>query len=245
MATALLLAACNDSDNDYPHQAAFVTTHLIGAEPAASGTGRALPAADYYFTGDAGTRLYPADRSRVPGYQPEEGERLIISFNLMESKTAGYDHDIALYGIGRVKIGGTATAATEAEAASYGTAHTSIGSVAETSRDWFNMRVGYSGTDEEKHRFTLVRNLSPETAAAAAAYYPDLSQVDRNDPDYLFLELRHDAAGDPSGIELTEWISVPLDGFATELEGKKGLIVAVPTRANGIRCIYYHFPEAQ
>ncbi len=213
--------ACNDNDSDYPSTYSFVTEHLIGANPS-----------DYYFVHDNGESLYPGDKKRLPGYQAQEGRRAIIYYNLLKTAQAGYDHNISLYAVEHsIRTGVSTVVASEEELLALGSAPTSFNVQTFTTPLYFNICLGYIGSRADQHRFTLVRK-----------NYADAQTAD--DDEFLRLELRHDDNDDNRGTECWEWLSFPIAPFAAELAGKRGTIVEIETRGNGLREALFLLPEA-
>ena len=62
---------------------------------------------------------------------------------------------------------------------------------------------------------------------------------------YLNLELRRDAHGDEGGYNYDRYVSFKLDSFKEDLEGKKGIILRVNTRMNGVKYIKIGLPREQ
>ena len=62
---------------------------------------------------------------------------------------------------------------------------------------------------------------------------------------YQNLELRRDAHGDEGGYNYDRYVSFKLDSFKEDLEGKKGIILRVNTRMNGVKYIKIELPREQ
>ena len=60
------------------------------------------------FQRDNGDKLYPSDKTRVPGYRPADDgtkQRAIIWFSLLNETVPGYRYNIALYAVEEIYTG--------------------------------------------------------------------------------------------------------------------------------------------
>lgn len=98
------LSSCNDTKVDQPGNMSFVTV-------------RTLSTSDYYFVTDTDKRVYPGDKSRVGSYVAKDGQRALITFNVLENPAPGYDYNVALYGIANIysSVARVVTSETELE----------------------------------------------------------------------------------------------------------------------------------
>lgn len=219
--TALGFASCNDTDGDYPAVLSFVTVQTSEADASA-----------YYFVRDDGTTLYPGDKSRIPGYSPEQDARAVIYYNLLQTPAAGYSHNIAPYAVSDVRIGHTSIVTTQEELDALGHAKTDFDpSYCQLTERFFNLRIGYFASLPAQHTFALIRNDVPDTASG------------QTESGYLRLELRHNAGNDPAGYFRRDWISFPVDPFREALEGVKGVLIRVETVGYGTQYIRLELPE--
>ncbi|MDE6507615.1 MAG: NigD-like protein [Alistipes sp.] len=198
----LLLAAvaatgfvsCNTTKVDQPSNMSFVTVHTSWL-------------GDYYFETDTEKRVYPGDKSRVQGYEPKEGQRALITFNVLDTPMPGYDYNVAVYGIGNIPSSVARVVTDEAEL--------------ETLKDdaaefrggrllghWATMIVRYEASDLSKHKFSLIVNQA------------EPSQTNEG---YLDVELRHDNGGDTPGMLYDTYVSFDMQEIEELLAGQKGI----------------------
>lgn len=206
----LTVAACSDTDGDYPRTYSFVTERLAGGN-----------ASDYYFEHDDGQTLYPADRDRLPGYQGKEGRRSIIYYNFVNRSVTGYDHTIALYGVSHPRVGTTEVVTDPARLEALGDAPVELIVDRSTTRKWLNIGIEYACYEYGLHSFALIRN---RTSVANASQ-----------DGYLELELHHNAGGEIPGQPVQEYASFDLALFAADLAGRKGISLRVQTPLQGAR----------
>ena len=208
---AAIFTSCNDSDGDYPRLSAFASV-------------KPLENNDFYVVLDDGKTVYPGDKSRIGSYKAEEDQRVVIYFNLLNNKVEGYDYNMALYYIQDIYSGGTKVVTTQEELDALEDDKTSF-KEAFLNSNYLNVWVGFNACDLTKHTFLLVRNNVTEIA-------PEYTEEG-----YLNLELRRDAHGDEGGYNYDRYVSFKLDSFKEDLEGKKGIILRVNTRMNGVKYI--------
>lgn len=217
---SVALASCNDTDGDFPAVLSFATVHTAGETRS-----------DYYFVKDDGITLYPGDKSRVAGYAPAQGTRVVVYYNFLKNPATGYDRNIALYAVNDVRIGDTAIISSQEELDKLGDAKTDYDPYyCQMTDKFFNFRIGYDADDPSKHTFTLIRNEVSEPASA------------ETEPGYLHLELRHDDDGDHPGYAWREWIAFPVDTFREALEGMKGVVIRIETAGYGTQYIRLEAP---
>lgn len=217
LATALAvcsLVSCNESDTDFAKYSTFAVVHQ--------------GATGFYFEDDAHKTLYPADKSRILSYVPKDGDRVIVSYNLMENadqKVPGFDYTIAAYGVETVAWGSTDTVADEdaleaegkglvAVFAPYGT------ELVSSTTEIMNVAVYFLMKDLKKHSFKVV-------------YVEDFTPEQEADG-YLNLELVHDP-GDEEDKGLSayaQWVSFDLSEFEERIAGTKGVILGMKTGEN-------------
>ena len=215
---AAIFTSCDDSDGDYPRLSAFASV-------------KPLENNDFYVVLDDGKTVYPGDKSRIGSYKAEEGQR-VIYFNLLNNKVEGYDYNMALYYIQDIYSGGTKVVTTQEELDQLKDDNTSFMG-ARLNSNFLTVGVGFNATDLTKHTFLLVRNDVTEIA-------PEYTEEG-----YLNLELRRDANGDEGGYNYDRYVSFKLDSFEEDLEGKKGIILRVNTRMNGVKYIKIELPREQ
>ena len=216
---AAIFTSCNDSDGDYPRLSAFATV-------------KPLENNDFFVVLDDGKTVYPGDKSRIGSYKAEEGQRVIIYFNLLNNKVEGCDYNMALYYIQDIYLGGTKVVTTQEELDALEDDKTSFKD-ARLNNNYLNVWIGFNACDLTKHTFLLVRNDVTEIA-------PEYTEEG-----YLNLELRRDAHGDEGGYNYDRYVSFKLDSFKEDLEGKKGIILRVNTRMNGVKYIKIELPREQ
>ena len=208
--SATIFTSCNDSDGDYPRLSAFASV-------------KPLENNDFYFVLDDGKTIYPGDKSRIGSYKAEEGQRVVVYFNLLNNKVEGYDYNMALYYIQDIYSGETKVVTTQEELDELPDENTSfIDHFA--NRNYLNLCIGFNATDPSKHTFLLVRNDVTEIA-------PENKQEG-----YLNLELRHNDGGDKGQYNCKNfYASFKLDEFKEDLKDKSGIILRINTRLNGIK----------
>ncbi|WP_295940517.1 NigD-like C-terminal domain-containing protein [uncultured Alistipes sp.] len=219
---AVSFSSCNDSDGDYAKSWAYVSVKQLANN-------------DYYFVLDNSKTVYPGDKSRVPGYTPEEDKRVIILFNQLRTAAEGYDYNVALYSVLSVFKGETKIVTTEEELEELADDQTSLFLENSTfNSNYLNLGIGFNATDLSKHKFYLVRN--------------DVTEVDaeHRKEGYLNLEFRHDADGDTNGFSHdNRYVSFDLEEFKADLQGKTGIIMRIQTRLNGVRYIELNLPKSE
>lgn len=206
--TAASLTSCNESNNDFAQNSIFavIRTSSMG----------------FYFESDDHKLLFPAN-NRVPQYQAKEGNRVIITYNVVEPEQAmpSFDYCIDLYSVSDVRWGDTATVSDAEQLKAYGEEPVLLYAphMISSTKEIINMAVNYYGMEAAKHTFTLVKNEDPE-------YNPEQTK-----DKYLNLELRHKATETVVSNGYAEWISIELSEF--ELDGYTGLIIGMPNLQNG------------
>ena len=222
--TMLGVTSCNDDDGDYPRNTPLITTVCP------------LEGGDYCFERDNGDRLYPSDKSRVPGYKPDgdQKQRAIIWFSLLDQKTIpGYRYNIyniALYAVEEIYTGTSEVVSDAARLAELGDAKTgyTVGTF-NLSESWLTFYALYSCRYNSKHTFTLAVDKSGTT------------EFKESKEGYLDVVVLHDDQDDQGGPDCGFYISFDLTPLAAELEGKEGINLLIPTRENGNREIKLRF----
>lgn len=197
LAVASGLVSCTDTTVDQPSRLSFVTVHLTTSVNG------------YYFETDNYKTIFPGDVSRIGAYKPIEGQRAIITYNLLDNGIPGYDCNAAIYGIGHIQSSPVRVISDE--------------SALETLADdpvqykegrllgeWITMIVRCTAFDLSKHKFSMIVN--------------DVVASENDDEAYLSVELRHDDGDDAHGGQLYEpYVSFNTDAVAERLEGLKGI----------------------
>lgn len=218
--TAIGFTSCSDSDGDYPRSWAFATV-------------KTLENNDYYFVLDDGKTAYPGDKSRIGAYQAEEDGRAMIWFNSLHSTIESYDYNIALYLIKDIYTGETQTVTSQEELDELADQNTSYFGHASYG-DFLYLQVGFNATDLSKHTFKLV-------------YFPDAEiDPDNKREGYVNMEFRRDANGDEGRYNYEDrYVSFKLDEFKELLKDKKGIILRMNTRLNGVKYIKIDLPKKE
>ncbi len=211
--TMLGFASCNDDDGDYPTNTPLITTVCP------------LDGGDYYFLRDNGDKLYPSDKTRVPAYRPATDgtkQRAIIWFSLLNETIPGYRYNIALYAVEHIYAGTSEIVDNTARLEELGDAKTgyTVGTF-NLSNEWLTFYALYSCRSNSKHTFTLAVDKTGTTP------------FEHGDENYLNVVVLHDDGDDTGGPDRGFYISFDLSGIASELEGKKGINLLIPTRENG------------
>ena len=211
--------SCNDDDGGEPLRTLITTV-------------RTLDGGDYYFQRDNGEKLYPSDKTRVPGYKGKERQRAIIWFNLLKESVPDYDYNIALYAVDEIFTGKAQVVETAEELEALGTAKTGFqNETFNLSKEWLTFYALYAVRDNSKHTFTLAVDKSGTTEFKESA------------EGYLDVVVRHDAGDDAGGYDSGFYVSFDLTDIAAELEGKKGINLLLPTRENGDKEIKLDLPQ--
>lgn len=218
---AALAPSCNNDKGDYPGYTLITSIH-------------SLDNGDYYFQRDNGQTLYPGDKTRVPGFQPDgEHKRAIVWFNLLEEPATGYDYNIALYGIDYIYSGTSQVVDTQEQLDGLGNNPTSFMTdylaYGNLTKEWLTLYVGYPVTNNSKHSFTLIVN--------------NVEAPDQTNEGYLDVELRHNAGGDLYGYTYWYYISLDMTPLAAQLEGKKGITLKILTQQNGTKYLKFDLPQ--
>lgn len=204
---AASLTSCNESSADFAKNSVFAVAH----------TG----SVGLYFESDDHKLLLPTN-NRVPQYQPKEGGRVIITYNIVETDEpiGNFDYCIDLYSVSDVRWGDTATVSDAEELKTYGEEPVLLYAphMISSTTEILNLAINYFGLEASKHTFTLVKNEDPE-------YKPSQTK-----DDYLNLELRHKTTETTKSNGYAEWISFELDEF--DLSGYKGLIIGMQNLQN-------------
>ena len=220
--TMLGVTSCNDDDGDYPRNTPLITTVCP------------LEGGDYCFERDNGDRLYPSDKSRVPGYKPDgdQKQRAIIWFSLLETIPGDrYNiYNIALYAVEEIYTGTSEVVSDAARLAELGDAKTgyTVGTF-NLSESWLTFYALYSCRYNSKHTFTLAVDKS------------GTMEFKESKEGYLDVVVLHDDQDDQGGPDCGFYISFDLTPLAAELEGKEGINLLIPTRENGNREIKLRF----
>lgn len=218
--TMLGVTSCNDDDGDYPRNTPLITTVCP------------LEGGDYCFERDNGDRLYPSDKSRVPGYKPDgdQKQRAIIWFSLLDQTIPGYRYNIALYAVEEIYTGTSEVVSDASRLAELGDAKTgyTVGTF-NLSESWLTFYALYSCRYNSKHTFTLAVDKSGTT------------EFKESKEGYLDVVVLHDDQDDQGGPDCGSYVSFDLSAIASELEGKQGINLLIPTRENGNREIKLPF----
>ena len=168
--------SCNDDEGDYPTNYPLITTVCP------------LDGGDYCFQRDNGDKLYPSDKTRVPGYRPADDgtkQRAIIWFSLLNETVPGYRYNIALYAVEEIYTGTSEVVEDAARLEELGDARTgyTLGTF-NLSREWLTFHALYAAYDNSRHTFTLAVDKSGTT------------EFENTDENYLNVVVLHDDGGD-------------------------------------------------
>ena len=217
------LSACNDDDGDYPKNTPLITTVCP------------LDGGDYYFQRDNGDKLYPSDKTRVPGYRPEDDgtkQRAIIWFSLLEETIPGYRYNIALYAVNEIYTGTSEVVDDAARLAELGDAKTGFQQgTFNLTDEWLTFYALYAVRGNSRHTFTLAVDKSGTT------------EFEQSEEGYLDVVVLHDDGDDARGADYGFYVSFDLTPLSAELEGKKGINLLIPTRENGNQELKLDLPQ--
>lgn len=197
LAVASGSVSCTDTTVDQPSLISFVTVHQTAAVNG------------YYFETDANKTIFPGDVSRIGAYTPTEGQRALITYNLLDNGIPGYDYNAAIYGIGHIQSSFVRIISDESalEALADDPVQYKEGRLL---GEWVTMIVRCTAFDLSKHKFSMIVN--------------DVVASENADEEYLSVELRHDDGDDTQGGQLYEtYVSFNTGAVAERLEGLKGL----------------------
>ena len=217
--------SCNDDEGDYPTNYPLITTVCP------------LDGGDYYFQRDNGDKLYPSDKTRVPGYRPANDgtkQRAIIWFSLLDGTVPGYRYNIALYAVEEIYTGTSEIVEDAAQLEELGDAKTgyTLGTF-NLSREWLTFYANYAVHDYSCHTFTLAVDKTGTT------------EFENTDEEYLNVVVLHDDGNDSRGYDSGSYVSFDLTPLAAELDGKKGINLLLPTRDNGNKELKLDLPQEE
>ena len=211
VATLPLLQSCNNSDTDVPECYALVTIHNPG------GVSGIFP-----FSLDNGQTLYPSEMADVfVGYNPEDGDRALIYYSLLDTPKEGYDYNIKLYALQAIL-----TKKVESLDPNNQTDIENFGDdpieVAEENNTYNYLISGgyltltyniYASLQGESHKISLVRNTQ---------------DTDTEEPEYTMLELRHKAETSiEDSSKYSGLVSFKLGDYDPAVTNKKGILLRV------------------
>lgn len=215
--TAAILTSCNDSDGDYPgYQPIWTTVHTIGLS-------------DYYFTHNNGETLYPSDKSRIGAYEATEGQRAIIAFNILPEPIAGYNHNIALYGIRNILTKDPVTVTTEEQLKEIGDDNIQI---LDTQVGGGYLDIYFAATESSNHTLNLIVNKVDDASATA----PE---------GYTAVEFRQSAADQISVYAKEGYVSFRLGELDPAVSGSKGLYIRFKNLSGNIEYLKAEIPAAK
>ncbi len=228
--SALTFVSCNDNGEaqepgTYPDKAAYVSITVVESKEVED---EEL----YCFTMDNGDKLFLADNPLNIDLSEENPERIVIYYAVIEDYSeegseslagASYecDYGIRLFDKKEVYLSESATVENKEEselisdhALAYLYNSFSYGN------GYINILAGIKADKLEDINFYLVENL-----------YED---PEKDEPDYLCLELRYDRGTDESvGTTTEQFVCLGLDAFKDQLEGKAGVLLRVLTATSG------------
>ncbi len=228
--SSLLFTSCNDEKESlipgtYPDTASYAVTRVV--EDLENEDGLAI-----YFTLDNGKDLFLSDDQLAVDYGYSNGQRVVIYYAVIEDYStdegaalegAAYecDYGVRLFGIRKVYTTEAATVTTQEESDAIADHAVSyIYNSVTTSNGYINMVAALRADKMENIKLYLVENLNDEPELSAAGY--------------LNLELRYDrGTTEAMGSTYEEYVALDLAPFATQLEGKKGVILRAITLNSG------------
>ncbi len=216
---ALLVVSCKEHEYDGPDSAYVVTVRTM---PVGS---------DYYFEADTGQTIYPSDKSRIGAYEATNRQRAVITFKTL-APTSGYNLNAQLYSIRNIYTGAGRLVSDPEELASLADDPIQLypaGSY--LTRKYLTLYVVYPVSDNSKHQFELIVDLTNSTAS---------------DPNYLNVELRHDKGDDIANTYRETYISFNIEALTSQLAGKNGILLRVKegNNENSIKSHRIDFPQS-
>lgn len=211
LAALPVFQSCNNSNTEGADSVALVTISNPGGL-----------AGSFYFTADNGQTLYPSEMTDVFfGYNPDDGQRALIYYSLLDTKKVGYDYNIKLYALQAIltKEVESMDPNDPADVENFGEDPIEVAQA----NDAYDCLISggymtltykiYATAQGETHKISLVRNTE---------------DTDTEEPDYTMLELRHKAEtayedpGKYSGV-----VSFKLGEYDPAKTNKKGILLRV------------------
>ena len=200
----LLLTSCK-KELDGPDTACVVTVHPM------------LVGSDYYFEADTGLTIYPSDKSRIGTYEAKEGQRAVITFKTL-TPISGYGINAQLYSIGNIYTGTARIVSDPEELAALSDDPVQLYTAGSyITRKYLTLYVVYPVFDNSKHSFELI---------------VDDTQTAASDPNYLDVELRHNAGGEVGNTYRETYISFDIEALSERLAGMNGIALRVKEGQN-------------
>lgn len=197
LAAAIILPFFQSCEFYEPQSAALVTT-------------RATDASNFYFELANGQKIFVAERGNLTtDYIPVDGERVILSFTILDKTTSGYDYSVKLYGVERLLTKEIVTL-TDPVKDTLGHDAIDINSL-NSSGGYINIEYKIYTKGYILHGLNLVDNQTVE-----------------NNSDKTILELRHFANNDTTGDEATGVVCFRMGNFDPTVTSKS-IVVKVRT----------------
>ncbi|NDW11602.1 hypothetical protein D0T50_01710 [Bacteroides sp. 214] len=195
----------------------------------------------YFFQLDNGKKMYPGDVSLMPNYKPEEGKRVIVYFQSLSQKIAGYDYNIKVIHIESI-LTKEIISLTADNVEEIGEDRVNITGLW-IANGCLTIEFQMEGTRNpaKKHFINLVKN--------------ELEEPEQQKEGYLSLELRHNAYDDPAheilnglvSFTLPESGELPQNGFIIKAEsiyeGAKYYKVELPESSLDAISLRHYMPE--
>lgn len=215
--TLTTMQSCLDDDwnKDYPSYFAIGTLKVIEGN-------------DYYFALDEGSKLYPGDTTFIHNYIIRDGQRAFVYFDKLDEKKEGYGYNAQIKRIENILTKDVYVMPADKND-SIGNDRINLIEPMWIADNYLNIKyqLYHSNNDDKKHMLNLVVD---EKELGATAH-----------PEYLMMELRHNAFDDSPAMMSSGLVSFKLDSISDLLQGKKGLLIRYNSIYDGNREVVFKF----
>lgn len=175
------------------------------------GTIEVIEGKDYYFSLDAGGKMYPGDTTQINNYPLKSGQRTFVYFDLLDEKVPGYDYNAIIYRIENILTKDIVRVPSEESEKNVGNDRINITNLWITG-DYLNIQYQffYDDASDKKHLLNVIFNEQPDMI---------------NEGEYLALEFRHNAFSEKENKLGSGLASFKLKKVKKLLEGKKGISI--------------------
>lgn len=206
--TLPFLQSCLDDDDKKYSQLTIGTIEVIEGQ-------------DYYFSLDAGGKMYPGDTTQINNYPLKSGQRTFIYFDLLDEKVPGYDYNAIIYRIENILTKDILRVPTDESEENLGNDRINITNIW-ISDNYLNIQyqLFYDDTSNTKHLLNLVLN--------------EQHSAD-DEEEYLTLEFRHNAYKEKENRLGSGLVSFKLEKIDELLQNKKGINIRYNSLYEGIK----------
>lgn len=185
------------------------------------GTIEVIEGKDYYFSLDAGGKMYPGDTTQINNYPLKSDQRTFVYFDLLDEKVPGYDYNAIIYRIENILTKDIVRVPSEESEKNVGNDRINITNLWITG-DYLNIQyqLYYDEASDKKHLLNVI--LKEQTDLADGG-------------DYLTLEFRHNAFNEKENKLGSGLVSFKLEKIKELLAGKKGINIRYHSLYEGMR----------